>query len=173
MISGHKFIKQSRKYGISEDAAGAFYDGFEKMLKVLKKYHFQWRKISDQDWQALLDIEENSQWPVLKKLLEYFYEILHDADKEEKSNVILFRNSIQDEIILRKNQYITRSEYDSARKVAIEQRFDHLLTIFEVDKANFWKTAAKIALASGVVIGTTTYIYKKYKNNKKEENSKK
>lgn len=168
MISRHKFIKQSRKYGISDDAAGAFYDGFEKMLKILRRYHFQWEKISDDDWNKLLEIEERFQWPVLEKLLGYLYQICQDADNEEKGNAILFKNSIQDEIILRKNKHISASDYVYARKLLIEQRFDYLLAIFDVNRASFWKTAAKIALASGVVIGAT-YACKKYKNNKDEE----
>lgn len=168
MISRYKFIKQSRKYGISDDAAGAFYDGFEKMLKIIRKCHFQWEKLSDDNWNVLLEIEEKLQWPVLEKLPYYLDQIILDADEEEKGNVIIFKNSIKDEIILRKNKYISIKDYSYARKLLIKQRFDDLLVIFEVDRANFWKTAAKIALAGGAVIGTT-YAYKKYKNNKNKE----
>jgi hypothetical protein len=173
LIRKYRFIKDSSKLGIPAEIASDFYDGFEEMVEVLKKYHFQWSNVSQEDWRILLDIEEKKQWPVFTALPAYFQDLYYNADENEKGNVELFTGSIRGEIILRENHNIKKNinedEYILALKIATEQRFAFMLSIFEIDKQSFWDSIVKAAIATGITIRAVQYAYDELKKSKDEK----
>lgn len=167
MINKHKFLKESRKLGIRENDAVILYTSFELMLDILDRRRMNWKKLSTEEWDAIIEVEETSQWPILQNFLNTSHEIYAGVDEKKKEDSIKFQKSILEEMELRKDKNITKSDYISKLRQLIEQRFDYLMTIFEVDKTSLFKTLAIAAAIAGAAAGTTLFVLGKIR--KKEE----
>ena len=175
MIDKSNFLKDPQtirlisQFKISRKAITAFYDGFESMRDIVKKRSFNWDYLSEYDWTKILEIEENLQWSILKYLGNPSLDIYKDIDPKKKIDAISFRDSINREIELRERKpSISEGEYTNTLKILINQRFEFLLTIFEIDKkTGWWKVMAGVAVVGGGIVGGKI-IYNKFTRHKKD-----
>lgn len=161
MVKRKIFMRETRKalehLNISDESLGKFYDSIEDTF--VHSYREEWDKI--------LEIDKNCQWPVLRFLDNQALLIYEDADEGMRT---MFINSIRDEKALlshlTKNNRKDSLEY---LRIIIRDRLKFFKIIFNITdsdiyyfqraakKSNWKKWAIGSVIAAGAIGGIAAY----------------